>query len=125
MLYASPHIQKATAELEKMLRCLRMHLCIISEDNQRYRVAFALETTKSRRALLFEKEMSRGGIREINKIASGRKKASRKQLMAVSSNPSTGQQVRLSGSSFKEQKNSCVRTMQLTCRLPWLGHFVS
>lgn len=103
-----------------------MRLCIISEDNQRYRVAFAPETTLSRRALPFEQEVSRGGIRGISKIANGRKKASRKRLMAVSSNPrSTGQQMRLSGSSFKEQKNSCVLTMQLICGLPRLRPFVS
>lgn len=79
---ASPHIQTATAELEKMHRCIRMHLCISSEDNQRYRVASAPETTKSRGALLFEEEMSGGGMRDNSKAMNSRKKASRKEKVA-------------------------------------------
>lgn len=60
ILCASPHIQKATPELEKMYRCIRVHQCISSEDHQKYQVASAPETTKSRRALLFEEDVSRG-----------------------------------------------------------------
>lgn len=102
-----------------------MHLCISSEDNQRYRVASAPETTKSRRALLFEEEMSGGGMRDISKAMNSQKKASRGQLLTVSSNPrSTGQQASLSGSSFKGQRNSCVHNTQLICGLPCQRPFV-
>lgn len=60
ILCASPHIQKATPELEKMHRCIRVHRCISSEDHQKYQVASAPETTKSRSSLLFEEDVSRG-----------------------------------------------------------------
>ena len=102
-----------------------MHLCIGREGDQRYQVASAPETTKSRRALLFEEEMSGGGIREVSKTTNGRKKASGGQLPAVSFNPSsTGQQASLSGSSFKGQKNTCVHNMQQICGLPCQRPFV-
>jgi len=120
ILCASPHIRKATAELQKMRRCIRMNLCISSEDNPRHRVASAPATTESRKALVFEETMSRGGMREIGKTMNGRW-----QSPAVSSNPrSTGHQVSLSGSSFKEQKNTGVRRMQLICGLPCQRPFV-
>lgn len=105
ILCASPHIQKATAELEKMWRCswcTSASSVRIINDNQWYWKASAPETNKSRRALLFEEKMRGGGLREINKCTNGSKKASKEQLPTVSSNPSsTGQQVILSGRSFK------------------------
>lgn len=120
----SPH-PESYSRTGKDAKMLLMHQCITSEDNQRYQKASAPEINKSRRALLFEEKMSRGGFREIDKTTSGSKKASTEQLPAVSSNPSsTGQQVILSGRSFKGQKNTYAHNMQVICGLPWQRPFV-
>lgn len=100
ILCASPHIQKDTAELEKMWRyswCTSASSVRIIKGTER-----PLPQKPINPGGLFCLKRRGGGLREINKCTNGSKKASREQLPAVSSNPSsTGQQVILSGRSFK------------------------
>lgn len=103
ILCASPHIQKATAELEKMQRC---SWCFS---------ASSVRIIKGTRRPLHQKPInpggffslnrSGGGLREINKTTNGSKKARREQLLAVSSNTrSTGSKWSCQAEASKDRK---------------------